>query len=377
MKKTSFILWITLTAAALSAQVSPYDGYPGNTPLIQVALLLDTSNSMDGLINQAKSQLWKIVSHTARERRRGEQPRLEVGLYEYGNDGLSVLDGYIRQVVPFTSDLDYLSQVLFSLTTNGGSEYCGNVIAAATGELDWDNRPETLRLMFIAGNEPFNQGPVDFTRALRLSSRKDITVNTIFCGDAEEGRRTFWEEGAFLGGGAFMNINSDYVSRYIRSPQDDRLEELNRLLNETYLGYGSSGYEKKERQEAQDANAMMMDRGSFLERAKVKSSESYSNADWDLVDAYSESEEVLSQVMPAELPEEMRNMNNEEREAYLTEMQRKRAALQEEIGRLSTEREAYIIEQQALLQENDESTLDSAIIDAIRNSAEEKGFSLE
>jgi len=31
-------------------------------PLIQIALLLDTSNSMDGLINQARSQLWAIVN---------------------------------------------------------------------------------------------------------------------------------------------------------------------------------------------------------------------------------------------------------------------------------------------------------------------------
>ena len=32
---------------------------------IQVALLLDTSNSMDGLIDQAKSQLWKMVNELA------------------------------------------------------------------------------------------------------------------------------------------------------------------------------------------------------------------------------------------------------------------------------------------------------------------------
>jgi len=32
---------------------------------IKVALLLDTSNSMDGLIEQAKSQLWKIVGALA------------------------------------------------------------------------------------------------------------------------------------------------------------------------------------------------------------------------------------------------------------------------------------------------------------------------
>lgn len=34
-------------------------------PLVQLAILLDTSNSMDGLIDQAKTQLWKIVNEFA------------------------------------------------------------------------------------------------------------------------------------------------------------------------------------------------------------------------------------------------------------------------------------------------------------------------
>ena len=55
---------------------------------IQLAILLDTSNSMDGLIGQAKSQLWKVVNELARSKRHGVHPSLEVALFEYGNDGL-------------------------------------------------------------------------------------------------------------------------------------------------------------------------------------------------------------------------------------------------------------------------------------------------
>ena len=32
------------------------------TPKIQAAILLDVSNSMDGLIDQAKNQLWNMVN---------------------------------------------------------------------------------------------------------------------------------------------------------------------------------------------------------------------------------------------------------------------------------------------------------------------------
>ena len=92
---------------------------------IMVALLLDTSNSMDGLIDQAKSQLWKIVNEMAAAKSRdGKRPNIKIALYEYGNNGLSSSEGHIRQVSPLTEDLDFISEKLFSLTTNGGEEYC-------------------------------------------------------------------------------------------------------------------------------------------------------------------------------------------------------------------------------------------------------------
>ena len=103
--------------------------------LIQMAVLLDTSNSMDGLIGQAKSQLWKIVNELAIAKRNGKNPNIEVALYEYGNSSLSSQDGYIRRVLPLTGDLDTVSEKLFGLTTNGGDEYCGMVIDSAVKNL--------------------------------------------------------------------------------------------------------------------------------------------------------------------------------------------------------------------------------------------------
>jgi len=64
----------------------------------------------------------------------GKQPNINIALYEYGNDGLSSAEGYIRQVSPLTEDLDVISEKLFSLSTNGGNEFCGQVI-----KLPWIN----------------------------------------------------------------------------------------------------------------------------------------------------------------------------------------------------------------------------------------------
>src|SRR5215210_3458012 len=97
---------------------------PAKDQTIKIALLLDTSNSMDGLIDQAKSQLWKLVNELASAKCDNEKPELEIALYEYGNDKLASSEGYIRQVSLFTNDLDLISEKLFALKTLGGSEFC-------------------------------------------------------------------------------------------------------------------------------------------------------------------------------------------------------------------------------------------------------------
>jgi len=152
---------------------------PNNT--VKIALLLDTSNSMDGLINQAKAQLWDIVNEFTHAKCGNEKrPKLQIALYQYGNDNLSSREGYIQQVLNFSSDLDEISEKLFSLSTNGGEEYCGAVINTSLKQLEWGKNPDNLKMIFIAGNEPFTQGKLNYKDAVTNAKEKDIVVNTIF-----------------------------------------------------------------------------------------------------------------------------------------------------------------------------------------------------
>jgi hypothetical protein len=230
---------------------------PPGPPRIQLAILLDTSGSMSGLINQARSQLWKVVNEFALAKRDGKAPTLEVALYEYGKDSLPAKEGYIRMIVPLSNDLDRVSEELFKLTTNGGSEYCGQVIDRSVRELKWSDYPRDLKCIFIAGNEEFTQGPVNFREACKSATAKNITVSTIFCGDHQEGINTNWADGAKLADGSYLSINQDEQVASVAAPQDKELVKLNAQLNRTYLAYG----EKKNRESAiarqlvQDANA--------------------------------------------------------------------------------------------------------------------------
>ncbi len=222
---------------------------------VQIALLLDTSNSMDGLIDQAKTQLWKIVNEMARSKRDGNNINLNVALYEYGNDNLSSGEGFIRLVSPLTDDLDKISEELFKLKTNGGSEYCGTVIADAVKDLKWTKDNNQLKIIFIAGNEPFNQGNADYKKSCREAIAKGIIVNTIYCGNYEEGKETYWKDGADLADGKYMNIDQNQEIAFIETPYDNELALLGEQLNDTYIGYGVSGKDYKKRQAEQDVNA--------------------------------------------------------------------------------------------------------------------------
>src|SRR6185436_108987 len=134
------------------------------SPKIQAAILLDVSNSMDGLIDQAKDQLWNMVNVLSKVTCDGNMPAIEIALYEYGRTDNDAKNGYVKQITPFTSDLDLLFKELIDLRTNGGAEYCGHVMYNSLTELNWDSLANSYKVIFISGNESFLQGDISFTK---------------------------------------------------------------------------------------------------------------------------------------------------------------------------------------------------------------------
>jgi hypothetical protein len=349
-------------------------------PVVQLALLLDTSNSMDGLIDQARSRLWQVVNDLATARCDGSRPRLEVALYEYGNNSLSAEGNYIRQVSGFTSDLDLISDRLFGLRTNGGSEYCGAVIEQAINCLAWSNRDSDLRLLFIAGNEPFDQGPVDFRRAVRAATRAGVTVNTIFCGPYNEGVATLWQNGAQLAAGCYTAIDQDKRVPVIDAPQDREIARLNASLNATYLAYGEQGRERSEMQQRQDSLAAAAAPSVAAERAQSKATALYDNRSWDLVDAVREGEVDVANVKSEDLPQELRGLSVIEREEKVAAAAAERKRIQAQIQQLAAEREAYIQSEMTKLAAasgDNTAALDDAIRQSVRAQAAKLNYEFE
>ncbi len=342
---------------------------------VKVALLLDTSNSMDGLIDQAKAQLWEIVNELSYAKCEHEDPELKIALYEYGNDRLESADGYIRQVIDFSEDLDEISEKLFSLTTNGGSEHCGEVIQTSLNQLKWGNNEDDLKLIFIAGNEPFTQGKVDYKDATTNATEKDVVVNTIFCGNYNNGIQGKWQDGAKLTGGDYLSIDHNKEVVHIATPYDDIIIKLNSKLNKTYVRYGRQGYSKYANQSAQDSNAQELEEAVLVKRAVSKSSKMYKNKSWDLVDAEKEKDFDYSKVDKKTLPNELQNKSDAELKAYVKKQSEERAKIQKEIQELNKKRTKYIADKKK--ETSGEETLDSAMIKAIKKQAKKKNYTWE
>lgn len=350
-------------------------------PVIQMAILLDTSGSMRGLVNQARAHLWKIVNEFAAVRNDGKAPRLEVALYQYGSSRLPAEEGYLKRVVPLTDDLDRVSEALFALTISGSREYCGQTIQAAVEELDWTTSEKHLRCIFIAGNESFAQGPVAWGQACRGAITKGITVSTIFCGPEQTGVQLNWKTGAELAMGSYLSIDQNRAVAEIAAPQDKKLVELSAKLNETYVAFGKKQQREKflQNQVQQDTNAAAVAPSAAADRAAVKASGVYQNFSRDLVDACREGTIKLEDLKPEELPENLQKMTLKEQKAYIEVNAARRSQIQQQIQELSTARNSYIAKErtrQAKAPGEKGNSLDDAIIQSVREQVARKSYQI-
>ena len=339
---------------------------------IQVALLLDTSSSMSGLINQARSEMWNLVNELSTSTRDGTLPQLELALYEYGKPALGSETGFVRQISPLTRDLDGVSEDLFALRTNGGDEYAGHAIDNAVNNLEWSSDDAALKIIFIAGNESFRQGPTSYQDAISHARSKGIVVNTIYCGNPRNSDAKEWAAGAKLAMGKSLHIDHNAAIAHIAAPQDAEIARLGAELNQTYLAYGAKGLKNAQRQQIQDKLANRSARAKVA-RARSKASGLYSNSGWDMVDAVAEGSLDVGKLDADDMPAEMRTMSRTERKEHVEKMSKKRLELQRRIRDLSAERGRYVASKKAK-RAPAAPTLEEAMVDTVRSQATRKGY---
>ncbi len=372
---TRSIMLFAIAALSLSPTVgaAPAPQCQSEHRVIELAICLDTSGSMDGLINSARQKLWTIVNDLAKAE---PTPKLRVALLSYGNDGHNPENGWVKVETPFTEDLDTVSQMLFALTTNGGTELVGRVVQTSLQELDWHPSARTLRMIFVAGNESADQDDQVAARTIcKEATERGIDVNSIYCvyGDDDSEVRPGWRELARLGKGEFAMIDQNNGTLVIATPYDQTLIKLSAELNETYIPFGAAGHAGCGNQAAQDANAVQLNSANAASRAATKAGKLYSCA-WDLVDATRTGQVDLAKVDEKDLPENMRALTYAQRKAKVDAMQQRRTKLQGQINELDQRRQTLLTKELARQATTNIGSFDLAIRSAIRKRAEALGF---
>ena len=397
MKKISIIVCIVISIFQqlnLQAQTYRYERTPDltvptkytkpyhqkdNNAKIQVAILLDVSNSMDGLIDQAKAQLWNMVTTLGRTHYRNGIPQIELALYEFGRESNSKRNGYVKQLSNFTTNLDYLSSVLFNVTTNGGDEFCTQAIYNSLVELNWDNNPNSYKVIFIAGNENFLQGPNLLRKACVLAKQKSVIINTIFCGDQREGIRENWRLMEACGGGSYTFIDQNEKYQEIQTPYDEELITLNEQLNQTYVYYGNKGQAYANVQKEVDDKNIQMSRSVYVKRIEAKGNRSlYKNEEWDLVDKMEKDPSIIQKINKNQLADSLQKKTTAQLEQSIKLKAKQRAAIQQKIGEKTIKRNEYIaVEKKKSSKKNGKSTMETEVEKILREQTAQKGMKIQ
>ncbi|MBI3925341.1 MAG: VWA domain-containing protein [Armatimonadetes bacterium] len=159
---------------------------------VQVALLVDSSLSMKEAMTFVESQATDQLNKLSKLRRNGKPVQLELASYEYGTLDIAPQDGYVRQLLPFTADTARVFRRLRAVRSSGGDEYHGWVVRSALEDLSWTGERGQLRIIFLVGNEPFNQGPVDAHEQISQARNRGIEVYRIYCGSSLDAAFRSW-----------------------------------------------------------------------------------------------------------------------------------------------------------------------------------------
>lgn len=368
MNRVPFLSSLAL-AGMLAAQAEPAHVAPPRP--VDLAICLDISGSMDGLLNAARQNLWAVVNELAQLQ---PKPVLRVALLTYGCTAHSADSGWVKLETGFTTDLDLVSQKLFELSTNGGEEYVARVVRGALDQLEWSTDARAMRMLFVAGNEAATQDPkLDVAAQSSDALARGVLVNSIYCGGLGDGEVAGWRRVAAVAGGQFTAIEQD-KNVLVATPFDQQLSQLSAELNTTYVPFGSGGSACAANQVLQDANAATMNPTAVALRCQTKAGGLYSNPSWDLVDACKDPKFVLVGIDRQLLPEALRGLSVDDLQAYVATQTKKRAELQQRIESIGRERDAFVQQELRRREASGEKVFEQAVLEIVRAQAAARGF---
>ncbi len=343
MKRYAFTLFVTillLTGQDASPKSQTVTSpAPQSQAIIDVAFCLDTTGSMSGLLEGAKTKIWSIVNTISTAKPR---PVLRIALVGYRD----LQDTYVTRVYDFTTNLETMYGHLREFHADGGGdtpEHVNQALHESVNRLSWSKNPASLKIVYLVGDAPPHldyQDGLDYKKIARRAASTGIIINTIQCGNLPNTQQ-IWQEIARTAEGKYAAIDQTGGMVNIHSPYDAELARLSGELNKTYVAYGKTGRADMAAQSEHDKEAAAAPTAA-AERASSKASLLYNNASWDLVDAIKEDARKLDDVAPEELPAELKGLSRDQQKLYLKKKETERTNLQLQIQNLAKKRQSFV-----------------------------------
>ncbi len=347
-------------------------------PRIDVAFVLDTTGSMGGLIEGAKSKIWSIANEMIRAT---PTPEIRIGLVAYRDRG----DAYVTQLHDLSADIDAVYGRLRGFQADGGGdgpESVNQALSDAVTKLSWSQDRSTLKLVFLVGDAPPHMDyPQDepYARIVEAAVKKDLIIDTIQCGtDAETAR--VWQEIARLGEGKFVALGQTGDMVAVSTPVDGEIAALARELGKTAVGYGDDTRRKEVEAKlsaAAEAPApVAADKATFAARGGA--SGGIVTGEGDLVADVVTGKAKIENVPASSLPPALQAMAPEERADYVQKQVEKRAELTRQMNELVGKRDAVLADERARLAASGaKDSFDGTVAESIREQAKKKGIVYE
>jgi hypothetical protein len=332
---------------------------------------------MSGLIEGAKQKIWSIANQMADA---SQEVEIRIGLVGYRDRG----DEYVTRLYDLTDDIDSIYGQLRAFRADGGGdtpESVNQALHTALTKMSWSQGRDVYKVVFLVGDAPPHMNypdDVKYSESARLATERDITLNTIQCGELPDTSRV-WRQIAALGNGRYVAIQQDGAMVALATPMDEDLSRLNRELAATALPYGDERQQEEIR--AKLRHSLSADAPTAASRLSylAKAGGKLNSGRGDLVDAMKDGLIDLDALPDDELlPEEMRGMSAGEQKAYLQRRSAERQQIREEIAELSRKRDAWVrVENERLAAEGRGDGFDQEVLGAIRSQAAEKGIRYE
>ncbi|MCX7030606.1 MAG: VWA domain-containing protein [Spirochaetes bacterium] len=332
---------IVVVAAALAIAASVTIANAAvSRPRVEVAFVLDSTGSMDGLIEGAKQKIWSIANAIIS---RSPAPEVRIGLVSYRDRG----DEYVTRLFDLTDDIDAVFGTLQSFRADGGGDDLESVNQAlyeAVTRMSWTKDPGVLKVVFLVGD----YGPhmdyrndAKYPDTCREAVKRLIVINTVQCGGVAE-TTPVWQEIARLSEGSYVALAQDGNMQAMTTPYDEEIAKASAEISRTLIAYGKLEVQTEVREKAAKAEAapasVAADRAVFILASGGKAVQGAG----DLVADLESGAVDLAKVAKDDLPPEMQRMSLSEQRAYVQERQAERDSLNARLEKLSQQRAAFI-----------------------------------